>query len=55
MQQSLCRQSIAQSFKATVIRSVTKGKLDKYENECDIWYVTVMCDCDRDRDLTFWT
>ena len=28
-------------------KSVTKGKLDKYEKECDVW-----CDCDRDRDLT---
>ena len=37
MQQSLCRWSLAQSFKATAIGSVTRGKLDKYEKECDIW------------------
>ena len=40
-QQSLCRWSIAQSFKATAIGSVTRGKLDKYEKECDVWCVTV--------------
>ena len=50
MQQSLCRRSIAQSFEATAIGSVTRGKLDKYDKECDVW-VTVTCDCDRDRDL----
>ena len=51
MQWSLCRQSIAQSFEATAIGSVTRGKLDKYEKECDVWCVTVTRDCDRDRDL----
>ena len=47
MQQSLCRQSLAQLFEATAIRSVTRGKLDKYDKECDVW-----CDCDHDHDLT---
>ena len=40
-QWSLCRWSLAQSFEATAIRSVTRGKLDKYEKEYDIWSVTV--------------
>ena len=56
MQQSLYRWSLAQLFKATAIGSVTRGKLDKYEKECDVW----ICDChvllrDDKRDLTFWT
>ena len=46
------QQSLAQSFEATAIGSVTRNKLDKYEKECDIWCVTVTCNCDRDRDLT---
>ena len=54
-QQSLCRRSLAQSFEATAIGHVTRGKLDKYEKECDIWCVTVTCDCDRDCVLTSWT
>ena len=41
VQRSLCRWSIAQSFKATAIGSVTRGELDKYEKECDVWCVTV--------------
>ena len=37
-QQSLCRRSLAQSFKATAIGSVTRGKLDKYERMwCMVW------------------
>ena len=35
-QRSLCRWSLAQSFEATAIGSVTRGKLDKYERECDV-------------------
>ena len=37
VQQSLCRRSLGQSFEATAIGSVTRGKLNKYEKECDVW------------------
>ena len=55
-QWSLCRWSLAQLFKATAIGSVTRGKLDKYEKECDIWMwlsrltVTVIVTC-----FLYWT
>ena len=45
MQRSLCRWSLAQSFKATANRSVTRGKLDKYEKRVWCMDVTITCYC----------
>ena len=45
-QRSLCRQSLAQSFEATAIGSVTRVNLTNIKES-----VTYVCDCDRDRDL----
>ena len=55
VQLSLCRWSLAQSFKATAIGSVTKVNLTNMKES-----VTYGCDChvllhDDKRDLTFWT
>ena len=55
MQWSLCRWSLAQSFEATAIGSVTRVNLTNMKES-----VTYGCDCrvllrDDKRDLTFWT
>ena len=55
VQPSLCRWSLAQSFKATAIGSVTKVNLTNMKES-----VMYVCDChmllrDDKHDLTFWT